>query len=98
MNYSDPVVIFLDRKPVAKSRNLRGLLTYARTKSRVTRVQLYPNPHNEYNGDYIVDFANGATCRGMFASYNLMVQWFEQRYKGSINRSGNWVKPTIVLR
>ena len=61
---------------VAKSRNLRGLLTYAR-KSPVKHVYLRRMAYG-YGGLFI-EFENGATCKTEFASFTVCRNWLESR-------------------
>lgn len=69
------LTIELNGKVVARSRNLRGLLDYAR-KHFIHRVAVYKqNGH----GRLYVEFENGAQCRHMFEDYSVLVGWVLSR-------------------
>lgn len=61
---------------IRKSKNLRGMLEYARI-SKVSRVEL--SPAGKLNGRLRVVYANGATSSAHFASYHIMVDWVRNR-------------------
>lgn len=65
---------------VAHSKNLRGLLDYAR-KHRVAYVSV----HGTHDGGaaYYVRYNNGAEARGEFADLSVAVRWFRTRAKRS---------------
>lgn len=60
---------------IRSSANLRGLLDYARHNppSKVYVTQL------NQAGTGLVLFKDGATCRANFASYSIMLDWFDKR-------------------
>jgi hypothetical protein len=70
------VTINLNGNLVASSKNLRGILDYAR-KVPVHRVAIYRN----LNGDGLlcVTFDNGANCQTTFASYTVCIDWVKSR-------------------
>lgn len=81
-----------DFRVVATSRNLRGLLTYAR-KSPVTRVDLYENrPGATWGAQFGVTFADGASSISDFAQFSILVNWVETRKK----LSKRWRGATVV--
>lgn len=61
---------------IRRSKNLRGLLDYARV-SRVVRVEL--TPFAKVNGSLRVFYADGAIGRANFASFHIMVDWVRNR-------------------
>lgn len=61
---------------IRQSKNLRGLLDYARV-SRVTRVELAP--FAQVNGSLRVFYEDGSIGRENFASYRIMVDWVRNR-------------------
>lgn len=70
-----------DFRVVSTSRNLRGLLTYAR-RSPVTRVDLYENkPGAAWGAQFGIVFADGSTSISDFASYSILCAWVETRRK-----------------
>ena len=58
------------------SRNLRGILDYARI-SYPKRIEL--TPQNKCNGRLRVIFSDGASTSAHFASYHVMVDWVRNR-------------------
>lgn len=69
------VQITLGDKVVSNSRNLRGLLDYAR-KHFIHRVAIC---NRNSHGALYVEFENGATCRTEFADYSVLVRWILAR-------------------
>jgi hypothetical protein len=61
---------------IRTSRNLRGIVDYARV-SKPARVEL--TPQGKCNGSLRVIFKDGATTRAHFASYHIMVDWVRNR-------------------
>lgn len=62
---------------VSKSKNLRGILEYARNKSSVSHATCY---RQSDGGAFVyVLFDNGATCRTRFADYTVALRWFRSR-------------------
>jgi hypothetical protein len=61
---------------VAKSKNLRGLLDYAR-KHAVTRIETIALPSDQ--GSMRVFFKDGAECRANFNSFKVMTNWIKAR-------------------
>ena len=70
---------------VARSRNLRGILDYAR-RSPVVKVQGEPHTANPFNGFLAVHYADGATACALFADVRVMRAWIKDR---RIFRSAN---------
>lgn len=66
------VKIFNQDRLVRQSRNLRGLIEHFR-REIVERVELFTD------GRYAVYFANGDYCSDSFASFRVMVEWFNHR-------------------
>jgi hypothetical protein len=65
---------------IRKSRNLRGLVDYAR-KSPVTWVQGTRHPTIPERGSLLVFYADGSWGTDEFASYRIMVDWIRNRLK-----------------
>lgn len=61
---------------IRTSRNLRGVLEYARV-SYPKRIEL--TPQGKCNGRLRVIFSDGAVTSAHFASYNIMVDWVRNR-------------------
>lgn len=69
---------------VARSRNLRGIIDYAR-RSPVVRVDAEPHTENAFNGFLAVHYADGATACALFADARVMREWVAKRriFKGA---------------
>lgn len=85
---------------IRTSRNLRGLLDYARV-SKPKRVELTPQEGS--NGRLRVIYSDGATSSARFRSYNIMVDWVRNRrsWRGAeiVHYGGNMgylTKPGII--
>lgn len=61
---------------IRTSRNLRGILDYARV-SPVARIESCPIGESE--GTMRVVFKDGAESRANFASYSVMMEWIAER-------------------
>jgi ribosomal protein S3AE len=77
------VVISKGDKNVSVSRNLRMLIRYA-GKHKVIRVEverLTPDKHNAMsaNAELRIEFADGATCRTNFASFEICKDFVRAR-------------------
>lgn len=70
------VNIILNGQIVATSKNLSGVLNYAR-KHQITRVETCK--FAELKGSLRVFYSNGAECRTLFESHNVMLQWVKAR-------------------
>lgn len=70
--------IIKDGKTIRTSKNLRGMLDYARV-SPVTSVNAYRDPSNSERGLLDVTYFDGAQSRASFASYHVMVDWVRER-------------------
>lgn len=70
--------IVKDGAIVASSKNLRGILDYAR-KSRVVFVSAAPCEKNAHNGRLFVRFEDGAEGRAFFACYTVLLEWIGNR-------------------
>lgn len=68
--------IRLDGKVVARSRNLRGILDYAR-KSPVESVVIAPSPCGR--GTLRVTYHNNARASAVFASFTILRDWCDAR-------------------
>jgi hypothetical protein len=75
---SSETYIKKDGVTVSRSKNLRGLLDYAR-KSRVALIESRVDPLNSVRGEIRVTYADGATGFASFASYNIMIDWVRNR-------------------
>ena len=71
---------------IKTSRNLRGLVEYARV-SKPKRIEL--TPQSGENGRLRVIFEDGASTSAHFASYRIMVDWVRSRR--------SWPKKAIVF-
>ena len=68
-----------DNKAIRKSRNLRGLLDYAREHS-ICRLSIYERNEETETSAYIyVGFTNGAWCCVNFADYRVLRMWVSAR-------------------
>lgn len=77
------VEIIRQGKVEAYSRNLRGILDYARRNSvRRVKVEFGNITRRAF---YTVEFFNGATCKGEFAEYGICVDWFKSRRSWDLN-------------
>lgn len=63
---------------IRTSKNLRGLLEYARI-SPVVRIESTPLGPNNSTGTFRVFFADGAESRALFRSYHIMIDWLRNR-------------------
>lgn len=70
------VEIKLGEKSVAHSRNLRGILSYAR-KAFVRNV--YCTRNGDGTGFVCFTFDDGARCRTEFADYTVLLRWVRSR-------------------
>jgi hypothetical protein len=70
--------IELNGAVIRQSRNLRGMVDYARV-SPVVEVLAVKDPRNSYRGLLTVTYANGATSSASFACYHVMVDWVRNR-------------------
>lgn len=64
---------------IRHSANLRGLLDYARHAAPVAVYFAPVGQGQGKGGTALVHFKDGATCRVNFASYQIMLDWFDQR-------------------
>jgi len=67
-------------RAVARSRNLRGILTYSR-KCTVQRVDIWPAKNGAAQCG--IEWVDGATTITDFASFDVCQQWFMSRPKFS---------------
>lgn len=86
---------------IRNSKNLRGLLDYARIFP-VVRVELTPT-NNGHNGNLIVTYVDGSHGQAIFASYHIMVDWVRNRrsWRGAVvvdngDGLGYLTKPGII--
>lgn len=71
---------------IRQSRNLRGIVDYARS-SKPARVEL--TPFGVCNGRLRVIFNDGASTSAHFASYHIMIDWVRNRR--------SWPKSAVVI-
>jgi len=76
MSYLYSVAIEKNGQIIRHSKNLRGIVDYARI-SKPLRVEL--TPINKSNGRLRVIFADGASTSAHFASYHIMIDWVRNR-------------------
>jgi hypothetical protein len=74
--YGEPLSIYKEGQPVGRSRNLRGLIDYAR-RSSVSRVSIRPLAKGE--GLLRVVYADGAYSYARFASFTVLKDWTRSR-------------------
>lgn len=95
------ITIYLKDQPVSKSKNLRGILDYARRFPVVSvYVQRYPE-----TGGAAVQFAfdNGADAFADFNSYTIACNWINARRSWHLTRRENsaelsiWIQPDNPL-
>lgn len=80
MAYHGTQVVGTDGAVIARSRNLRGMRDYARVSRVVSVDATKRNAHKDDPvGNLTVTYANGATCRAEFCSYNIMVDFVRNR-------------------
>lgn len=72
------VEIFKDGKRVSHSKNLRGILDYAR-KHGVAKVLIMENLASEFGGTLNIIFGDGATVTTNFNSYKVLESWIAAR-------------------
>jgi hypothetical protein len=70
------VNVILGGQIVATSKNLAGVINYAR-KHPVTRVETAP--YADSKGSLRVFYANGAECKSLFVSHVVMFGWVRAR-------------------
>lgn len=71
------IEIIRNGRTVAKSRNLRGILDYARKSPvRKATVSCY---NRERTGNVYILFEDGSECRTEFAGYIVAVEWIRAR-------------------
>lgn len=70
--------VYLNRKAIRKSRNLRGVRDYARV-SPVCIVDTQRDPKNKVRGLLRVQYENGAVCTASFADYAIMIDFVRTR-------------------
>lgn len=63
---------------IRRSKNLRGLVDYARV-SPVVRIESTPVKGHEVCGTMRVFYKDGAVSRANFASYHIMIDWIRNR-------------------
>jgi hypothetical protein len=74
---------------VARSRNLRGALTYAR-KHGLNRIAAH---RRNSHGDLYIAFGDGAELRTRFESYSVLIGWILARRswrQGGLEQSSHW--------
>lgn len=75
-----------DGVPVARSQNLRGVLTYAR-RHPVKRASVYAS--GDGKAFVAFHFVNGSTCRGQFASFPDAWKWVSGRRSWGLRLAGH---------
>jgi len=74
------IQIYKNSEVVAQSRNLRGLIEYARNKSDVKIVSCFPKD-DDFPPRMAVSYDDGAHCIVEWRSYHIMVDWVRARRK-----------------
>lgn len=72
------VEIIKNGKTVARSKNLRGVITYA-GKHLIENVSIHQKTNG--GGQYHITFSNGAAVEGNFADYSVLLDWISSRAK-----------------
>lgn len=72
------VEIIKNGKVVARSQNLRGVISYAR-KHLVENVSIHQGKNGD--GQYHITFSDGAAVQGRFAAYSILLDWITSRAK-----------------
>jgi hypothetical protein len=78
------IEIKIATRTVARSRNLRGLLDYARNRSPVIIAAM---TRTADGADVFVRFADHAHCRTTFADYSVAVAWFKARRSWGLHQN-----------
>lgn len=69
--------IVMHYRIIARSRNLRGIIDYARDKSPVILLHIFKNADG--TGYAHIVFDDGAYCDVSFASYTILKHWADRR-------------------
>ena len=83
MSYNRPTLIHKDHKIISRSKNLRGILAYARRRAHyglpigVRNVIIFP--HADHSATLFVRFNDGASSVLEFASYLVACGWIKSR-------------------
>lgn len=83
MTHRHTVTIWHECKPVKRSRNLRGILEYARNTSDVAEIHCHrlmsatPNGATFYPVTFF--FRNGAECCVDWSDWRVLAQWVKSR-------------------
>lgn len=86
------VTITKEGKPVSTSRNLRGVMTYARKHG----VRLWiASMTDDYGALVSITFGNGADCHTRFASWDVAQRWVRARRSWALTASN--VRPTCEV-
>lgn len=93
-NHGD-VTVYLNHQPVARSKNLRGILDYARKIRRpfyidpVRRASIFPVGAGKYpRADVLIEFCDGAICLTHFESYLVASHFVETRRSWNLRSIG----------
>lgn len=79
------VVITLDDQIVSRSRNLRGIMEYARVNPVIL---MHIVKESDGSGILSIIFYNGAEVNTKFADYNVLKQWAANRLTYNANFHG----------
>lgn len=85
--------IRLNDEIVSRSRNLRGVLDYAR-KHGIARVRIAPE--GKYEGLLFVEFTNWATSLVRFSSFGVLREFVQERAKPGHGRKIIWPEAEIT--
>lgn len=95
--------VIKDSKIVKSSRNLRGMLDYARV-SPVSSVITMRNKDLPVRGDLHIEYQNGAYCMVSFTSYHIMIDfvrnrrsWRAANIKHHAEAIGYLTKPGLIV-
>lgn len=94
--------IKLNGVTVARSKNLRGLTTYAR-KFLPVMIETRKSPLNANNGELRITYADGAIGFAFFSCHSIMIDWLRNRrswrhaeFKHYSGEMGYLTKPGII--
>jgi len=71
-------IIDKNEKIIRRSKNLRGIIDYARV-SKVVKLESKKTPDNYYRGLLKVFFDDGCYSIANFACYHIMIDWVRNR-------------------
>ena len=92
------VEIFKDGKRISYSKDLRGIIDYAR-KHGVAKVIIVERKFaSEFGGTLYILFGDGATVKTGFRSYDVLEGWIAARRSWGLEDAGRKSLPSFNLR